>query len=183
MITMSRFIAGAFVVGVLAGAAAITLPAFAGPDQIKFPDGYASRFVSLGGIDRYDSKSVRTVYINPEAFAAFKAGQPLPDGTMLVLEQRPAKLGADGQPALNSEGHFTPDGPIAMVAIQQKKKGWGADIPETIRNGDWEYAVYDIDGKLRTSANVQPCFTCHKPREKDDFTFMAHRVMSDLKKK
>jgi hypothetical protein len=183
MITLSRIIAASFAVGVLGGAVAVTLPAFAGPDRIKFPDGYASRFVSLGGIDRYDSKSVRTVYINPEAFTAFKAGQPLPDGTMLVLEQRPAKLGADGQPALNSEGHFTPEGSIAMVAIQQKKKGWGADIPEAIRNGDWEYAVYDIDGKLRTSANVQPCFTCHKPREKDDFTFMAHRVMSDLKKK
>ncbi len=69
-----------------------------------------------------------------------------------------------------------------MVAIQQKKKGWGADIPEAIRNGDWEYAVYDIDGRLRTSANVQPCFTCHKPREMDDFTFMALHVMNAMKK-
>ena len=180
MKTLTRLTLAGFVVGVVAGAAAV---AFAGPDRIKFPDGYASRFVQLGAIDRYDSKSVRTVFINPEAFAAFQAGQPLPDNTMLVLEQRPAKLGADGQPALNSEGHFTPEGSIAMVAIQQKKKGWGVDVPENLRNGDWEYAVYDIDGKLRTSANLQPCFTCHKPRDKDDFTFMALRVMNEMKKK
>lgn len=183
MKSLPRILAAAVAAGVLAGVAAIAVPALAGPDRIKFPDGYQSRFISLGAIDRYDSKSVRTVYINPEAFTAFKAGQPLPDGTLLVLEQRPARLGADGQPVLDNEGHFIADGPVAMVAMQQKRKGWGADIPENIRNGDWEYAVYDIDGKLRTSANVQPCFTCHKPRDKDDFTFMALRVMNDMKKK
>ncbi|HYE20599.1 MAG TPA: cytochrome P460 family protein [Tepidisphaeraceae bacterium] len=82
----------------LAGAAA----ALAGPERVVFPKEYAATYMPLGAIDRYDTKTIRSVFINPEAYKAYEAGKPLPDGTVLVLEQRPAKLGADGQPELTA---------------------------------------------------------------------------------
>lgn len=183
MTRSSRFLVGAAVAAGIAVAGALTLPALAGPEKIAFPQGYQSTYVSLGAIDRYDSKSVRTVYINRDAFAAFKAGGPLPDGTVLVLEQRPAKLGADGTPLLDAEGRFMPDPAIvSAVNVQAKKSGWGEEYPNNLRNGNWEFAVFDINGVLRTSAATQPCLACHKPRDKDDYTFMALHVMNAVKK-
>ena len=160
---------------------AAALPSIAGPERVVFPKDYATTYVPLGGIDRYDTKTIRSVFINPEAYKAAEAGKPLPDGTVLVLEQRPAKVGADGQPELTADGRFQPGGAPTFIGMQAKKAGWGADVPAELRNGDWEYAAYNPDGTLRTAQDLKPCFACHKPRTGEDHTFIGFRVVSDLK--
>jgi hypothetical protein len=156
--------------------------ASAGPDKVRIPMTYASSYVKIATIDRYDNKTIRTVYMNPEAWAAAKPGQPLPDGTTLILEGRPAKLGADGQPALDADGRFMPTDRIVLIATQQKRAGWGTEYADNIRNGEWEYAVFQTDGSLNTGANLQGCMQCHKPRAADDFTMVAARIVRDQKK-
>lgn len=157
--------------------------ASAGPDKVQIPAGYASSYVKIATIDRYDNKTVRVVYMNPEAWQAARPNQPLPDGTTLILEMRAAKLGADGQPTLDKDGRFIADDKVSALAVQQKKRGFGAEYPEAFRNPDWEYAVFEPDFKLRASAATQPCMQCHKPRAKDDYTMVAARIVNEQKKK
>jgi Cytochrome P460 len=166
----------------LGTAALIVHTASAGPDKVKIPATYASSYVKIAMIDRYDNKTIRTVFMNPEAWDAAKPGQPLPDGTTLILEARPAKLGADGQPQLDADGRFMPTDQIVLIAVQQKRAGWGTEYDTAIRNGEWEYAVFETDGSLKTSVAVQPCMQCHKPRSADDFTMVAARIVKDQKK-
>jgi Cytochrome P460 len=155
----------------------------AGPEKISYPERYQSQFVSLGQIDRYENKTIRRIFINPEAFGAAETGRPLPDGTYLILEVRPAKLKANGDPELDHEGRFIPTDAITGINVQQKKRGWGTEYSPLIRNGEWEYAVFDIDGKPRANLNTTGCLTCHKPREKEDFTFVVWRLLQDVKKR
>ena len=128
-------------------------------------------------------KIFRARYPDPEAWQAARPNQPLPDGTTLILEMRAAKLGADGQPTLDKDGRFIADDKVSALAVQQKKRGFGAEYPEAFRNPDWEYAVFEPDFKLRASAATQPCMQCHKPRAKDDYTMVAARIVNEQKKK
>lgn len=161
----------------------IASSAKAGPEKIAFPERYQSQFIPLGQIDRYENKTIRRLYVNPEAYASAQAGRPLPDGTYIVLESRPAKLKADGNPELDAEGRFIAQDTIAGLFVQQKKAGWGTEYPASIRNGDWEYAVFDINGQPRANVNTQPCMNCHKPRDKEDYTFVVWRVLQDIRKR
>jgi hypothetical protein len=170
---------------VLASAIGLTLAtnAKAGPEKIAFPERYQSQYVVLGQIDRYENKTIRKLYVNPEAYGQVQAGRPLPDGTTIILEVRPAKLKADGNPELDSEGRFIATDTVTAVNVQKKQRGWGTEYPASIRNGEWEYAVFDIDGKPRANVNTQPCLTCHQPREKEDYTFVVWRVLQDVRKR
>ncbi len=156
--------------------------ATAGPEKIGFPTGYQTGWVRYGAIDRYDAKTVRMLYMNPEAWEKARAGQPLPDGAYLVLESRPAKLGSDGQPLKDAQGRFIPDDKPTGLFVQQKRVGWGAEYPPDLRNGEWEYAVFAPDG-TRREADVKPCFSCHKPRAATDYTFVITEVLKNVNKK
>jgi hypothetical protein len=170
----------ALLAGAVLGAAVLGVgAATAGPEKVDYPTAYQSRYVWLGDTDRHDNNTIRRLYMNPEAFAAAKSGQPLPDNTILVLEMRSPKM-ADGKPVLQ-EGRFVPGDAVVGIAVQQKKRGFGTEYADTLRNGDWEYAVFDING-VRRNAPTQACLTCHKPRSGEDFTFVAWRVIADLKK-
>ena len=60
---------------------------------------------------------------------------------------------------------------LSAVTVMEKRKGWGAGVPEEWRNGDWQYASFHADGKPNEKANagIKACFVCHKPHEKQDF--------------
>ena len=49
--------------------------------------------------------------------------------------------------------------------------GWGDVIPEMLRNGDWNYAVFGPDVKPRAGGNQAECLACHKPLDKTGFVF------------
>lgn len=169
-----------FAAGGALGAAVLAIgAATAGPEKVDYPAAYQSRYIWMGDIDRADNNTIRRLYINPEAYAAAKSGQPLPDNTVLVLEMRAIQM-ADGRPVMK-EGRFVPGDAVVGIAVQQKKRGFGTDYADNIRNGEWEYAVFDING-VRRNASTQACLTCHKPRAGEDFTFVAWRVIADLKK-
>lgn len=166
--------------GAVLGAAVLAIgAAMAGPEKVDYPAAYQSRYIWMGDTDRHDNNTIRRLYINPEAYALAKAGQPLPDNTVLVLEMRSIQM-ADGKPVMK-EGRFVPGDAVVGIAVQQKKRGFGTEYAANLRNGDWEYALFDING-VRRNAPTQACLTCHKPREAEDFTFVAWRVIADLKK-
>lgn len=146
-------------------------------ERVAFPVDYASKLVKYGQQDRYDRPVIRSFYATP---AAVKAGKPgFPDGTVLVAEDRKAKLDAEGKPVLDADGRMIPTDEVTLILVQEKRAGWGAAIPADLRNGDWDYAVFRPDGARRTEAKTDGCFSCHQTRAELDYTFILAPVLAD----
>ena len=57
-----------------------------------------------------------------------------------------------------------------------REAGWGKDIPDMLRNEDWNYAVFTTDKQHRTGANQAECLACHKPLDKVSYTFTLKQL-------
>ena len=167
-----------FVIAVAVTASAalgLALSARAGGDLVKFPENY-EKDVLYAIVDRADNKQYRELYAPASAIAAAKAGQPLPDGTVLTLVQYTALLDAAGNPQKNAEGRFIKGTRIAYT-VMEKRAGWGAEYPEAQRNGEWEYQAFTADKSVNAKANLTNCFMCHKPLDpRQDFVFSYDRM-------
>ena len=51
----------------------------------------------------------------------------------------------------------------------QKGEGFGADVPASLRNGDWLYQSFSPEGVLNPKANLTACFQCHLPFAQEDY--------------
>ena len=141
----------------------------AGPDLIAFPANWKSG-VLYTIVDRHDVKQYRELYATPAAIEAAKAGKPLPSGTVLTLLQYKAQVDAQGNPIKDANGRFV-KGDLIAYAVMEKRTGWGAEYPAELRNGEWEYSVFNHEQKFNDKANYKACFQCHKPHESRDFVF------------
>lgn len=149
-------------------AAALVVPSAAGPDKITFPANWKDH-VLYTVVDRHDTKQYRELYASSQAAVdAMKAGQPLPDGTVLTLVQYKAQVDAAGTPVKDARGRFL-KGDLIAFTVMEKRAGWGAEYPAELRNGEWEYAAFSPAGVLNPKANYKACFQCHKPHEKMDY--------------
>ena len=155
----------------------LTVGVRAGGDKVAFPENYG-KGVLYTTVDRADNKQYRELYATPEAIAAAKAGQPLPNGTVLTLVQHKAKLDADGNPEKDANGRFIKTDEIAGIAVMEKRAGWGTEYGDDIRNGEWEYQAFKADKTVNDKANLKSCFTCHKPLDKQDFVFSFEKMKS-----
>jgi hypothetical protein len=150
-----------------------------GPARIAYPRDFEKTFHLYNVTDRFDGKHVRFMYINREAAAALKPGQPLPDGTIVVMHLRAAQLDAAGNVVLDADGRMKPTERTLAVMVQEKRKGWGEAIPANLRNGDWDYAAFRPDGTPNPEARLDSCFTCHLNRKTRDFTFTTFKNVAD----
>jgi plastocyanin len=106
---------------------------------------------------------------------AAKAGKPLPAGTVLVLVQYKAQVDGQGNPVKDDKGRFV-KGDVVAATVMEKRAGWGTEYADDLRNGEWEYAAFSMDGKLNTQANYKACFQCHKPHEKADYVISYSQI-------
>ena len=142
-----------------------------GPENISLPQGWETRFIRYATVDNERRKIVRHLYVNPQAFAAARPGQPLPDGTLIIMADTRARLGADGTPLVDQQGRFIAEPGWIAMGVQQRMPGWGVGYPPEKRNSEWEYARFNGDG-TRNPASVEACFTCHiQTRAQQDFAF------------
>ena len=137
---------------------------------VAFPEGYQSSFTRYHTINFPATKQVRYYYGNKAAVEAARAGKPLPDGSVLFAEVYSAKLDADKKPVTGANGFYEPDKLLFYTAMQ-RDAGWGKDIPEALRNDDWNYAIFTTDKKHRAGVNQAECLACHKPLDKTSYTF------------
>ena len=133
----------------------------AGGDKIAFPENY-DKGVLYATVDRADNKQYREVYTSQAALDAAKKGEALPDGTVITLVQYRAKLAADGNPEKDANGRFI-KGDLLAYTVMEKRKGWGAEYPDNIRNGEWEYQAFTAAKQPNPNAKLTACFECHKP--------------------
>jgi len=160
--------------GATAGAKSAQLPNVA-KTYVTFPEGYKESFTKYHSISFPATKQVRYYYANKVAVAAAKAGKSLPDGSVLFTEVYAAKLGADGKPATGSDGNFVAEKLVAYTAMA-RDVGWGKDIPEMLRNENWNYAVFTADKQHRPGVNQAECLACHKPLDHTSYTFTLKQL-------
>src|SRR5262245_16814755 len=90
---------------VTTGVALMAMRSDAGPDKIAFPAAHKSGVLYVV-TDRHDIKQYRELYASPEAIAAAKKGDALPDGTVLTLVQYKAQVDPQGTPLRDARGRF-----------------------------------------------------------------------------
>lgn len=126
------------------------------------------------------AKQVKMSYANEKAIAAATSGKRLPDGSMIVVQTHAAKLDANQKPVIGSDGFYVPE-KIYGYAAMASGEGWGKDIPEQIRNENWNYAIFSATKEMRTTVNQAECLACHVPSAKDSYVFTLKDIVA-LKK-
>ena len=149
---------------------------------VSFPENYKSTFIKYYTINFPATRQVRYYYVNPTALQAAKEGRPLPNGSVLFAEVYSAKVDADKKPITGSDGFYAPDQLLFYTAMA-RDAGWGKDIPEMLRNEDWNYAVFTTAKQLRAGVNQAECLACHKPLDKVSYTFTLDLITAAAKAK
>lgn len=142
---------------------------------VSFPAGYQGTFIKYHTINFPATRQVRHYFANKTAVDAAKAGKPLPDGSVLFAEVHAAKLDADKKPVMGGDGYYAADKLLFYTAMA-RDAGWGRDIPEMLRNGDWNYAVFTTDKQHRPGVNQAECLACHKPLDTTSYTFTLKQL-------
>jgi plastocyanin len=158
-------------------AALIVTPALAqspGPNKVAYPESW-SQGVMYATVDRHDIKQYRELWSTKAAVDAVKAGKPIPAGTVLTLVQYKAVVDDKGAPVRDANGRFK-KGDLVAYTVMEKRAGWGTDYAADIRNGEWEYQVFNHEKKVNDKANIKGCFQCHKPHEGQDFVISLARL-------
>jgi cytochrome c553 len=151
------------------GAKSALLPNLA-KSRVSFPEGYKDSFTKYHTINFPATRQVRYYYANKAAVEAAKDGKPLPDGAVLFAEVHSAKLDADKKPVTGSDGFFVPEKLLFYTAMATGA-GWGDEIPDMLRNGNWNYAVFTSDKQQRPGVNQAECLACHKPLDSTSYVF------------
>ncbi len=156
--------------GATAGAAPSALLPAVAETHVSFPANYKSDFTKYLTMNFPDNKQLRYFYANPTAMKAAAAGEPLPDGSMILVEVYGARLDEQGNPVQGSDGFFEL-GELKGYAAMERQAGWGAALPEMLRNENWNYAPFTTGKVVRSGFNQAVCFACHKPRAGDSNLF------------
>jgi len=159
--------------GATAGAKSPQLPSLA-KTGVTFPEGYKESFTKYHTVNVPATKQVRYYYANKAAVAAAKAGKPLPDGSVLFVEVYAAKLDGD-KPVTGGDGFFVAD-KLLLYTAMARDAGWGKDLPEMLRNDNWNYAIFTADKQHRPGVNQAECLACHKPLNNDSYTFTLKQL-------
>jgi hypothetical protein len=80
---------------------------------------------------------------------------------VVFVEVYAAKLDGD-KPVTGGDGFFVAD-KLLLYTAMARDVGWGKDIPEMLRNENWNYAIFSTDKQHRPGVNQAECLACHKP--------------------
>ncbi len=157
----------------LPGAGAATKSTFlpnVAKTNVTFPEGYKDAFTKYHTINFPATNQVRYYYANKVAVQAAKEGRPLPAGSFLFAEVYAAKLGEDKKPVAGADGFYVPEKLLFYTAMASGA-GWGKEVPDMLRNGDWNYTIFSLDRQHVPSVNQAECFGCHKPLDSASYVF------------
>lgn len=143
--------------------------------KMTFPRDFPKGFVVYRTETDAESKTVAKSFVTTSAAAAAKANRPLPDGTAILVVNYPAKLDAKQQPIADGRGGWQ-TGAATSYAGMEMRAGWGKDVPELLRAGDWSFGVFGADKKPVADVNVVPCLVCHLPAKASSYVFTLDRM-------
>ncbi len=145
--------------------------------HVTLPPSLATGFTRYWVNELPQNNQIKYYYASPATIAAAAAGRPLPDDAAVYIESYSVKLGADKKPLLAADGKPQPDQLKSYVAMASGK-GWGAQIPDLLRNGDWNYAIFNADRSLRHGINYAECLACHRPQQGNNYLFTYDQLKS-----
>jgi hypothetical protein len=130
-------------------------PMFQGTaSRVRFPANF-DQMVMYGNYRRGSGGEL--AYALRETIDAAKAGQPLPPGTVLVLELYRENV-------------------LSEYFVMEKGAGWGLDFPEETRNGDWHFQQFGLNKQVSGASNPGRCMSCHGGQTTTDFMFTLDRM-------
>lgn len=128
-------------------------------DRVGFPEGYPDNFRLLFVFDRPDNRQVRVICGNDLAASA-QPGEPFPYGSIMVMETWRARIGEDGQPLLDEDGHYIRDS-LSGIFVMRKEEDFGEAYLDD-RSGEWEYVAFRPNGDYLTPPErTNACAACH----------------------
>jgi len=131
-----------------------------------FPKGYTLYLTA----NNAEKNVVSKTYVNTVGFQAIKSRKQMPDGSVIVVVNSAAKLDPDKKPVLEKDGSWATD-KIAGYTGMEARAGWGKDIPELLRNANWNYGVFTADKQPRADVAQTICLACHKPKASESYIF------------
>jgi hypothetical protein len=134
--------------------------------ELPVPANYKSWPKFLSAVQRPDAKQVREIYMNAPAQGATPAGG-FPNGTVFVMENYAAQADPDGSLKTGPDGKLV-KGDLLRVFVMGKNAGWGQEVAEPLRNGNWIYAGYLPNG-TPSPEPTNTCRACHVPLSAKDF--------------
>jgi Cytochrome P460 len=151
------------------GLATSSLPSYTSDGRMQFPSNYREWIFLSSDLDMSytpssDMGGMRTdsafgnVFVNPEAYRAFRTTGIWPDKTMLVLEHHRAGSNA----SINKAGHFQAD---ALPEIE-------VHVKDSRFVGRWAFFSFG-DGQPATEIkHSASCYSCHHQHGATDTTFV-----------
>lgn len=123
---------------------------------VQFPKNY-KQGVHYATVERGNVRE--EIYTSREAIEAARKNQPLPDGTVILMEDYR-------------------DGKLLRYIAMEKKPGHGATQPADVRTGDWAFQSFGPDRRVDRSENLARCMACHQPQARNDFVFTHGRMQT-----
>jgi cytochrome c553 len=136
----------------------------------EFPRGFVMYKEEVDAPGKFATRS----YANQAALAAARAGRVLPTGSVIVVENYSIKPGAGSGPPIPDK--------VQSYSAMESRSGWGAGLPELLRNGDWSYALFNGEKSLRADFNYARCLACHKPKADSSYVFGLDAITKTAKK-
>jgi len=155
--------------------------AYAAPENISVPPGFASTFIPYATVDKRDREPnvVRFMYISPDTTVS-SSDQSLPEGTQIVMVERVVETSGSGEPTFNADGRMIATSEVFRIIVSEKRSGIDAEYEEDMRIGDWEFGVFRPDGSPWPDVDFEECRACHKKAGRTDFTFSVFRNLEKI---
>jgi hypothetical protein len=130
-------------------AASLAIPAKAEPNRVAFPD-------NLEELEHYTTVTrgevTEFMYTSQAALDAIQAGEPVPYGTQVILQD-------------------WRDGEVHRLFVMQKGEDFGDEYDEAVRTADWQFQWYWPDGSINMDENTERCRSCHQAREGREYMY------------
>jgi cytochrome c553 len=110
--------------------------------SVKFPEGYQTTFRKYHTINFPATKQVRYYFANDTALRRREGRQDdCPTARCCSRRSTRPRTEPDGKPFTGADGFFVADQLLFYTAMA-REAGWGKDIPDMLRNEDWNYAAF-----------------------------------------
>lgn len=149
--------------------------------HVAFPANHRATFTRYNAANFPELKQVRHYYANAVALEAARVGKRLPDGAIILTEVSSVKLDDRLDLAKGPDGIYIPS-QLVFYSVMARGAGWGRDIPEILRNEDWNYAAFTPQGQLRPRINHAECLACHKSQDDANYTFTMKELSAFAKR-
>jgi cytochrome c553 len=144
--------------------------------KMAFPKDFPKGFTLYGTANKEGKNAVAKQYINTIGLQAVKAGKPMPAGTVIIVVNYAAKLDADKKPVVDKDGSSWVTDKLQGYEGMETRAGWGKDIPDLLRNLDWNYALFTDAKAPRNEVNQAICLACHVPAASTGFVFGVKKM-------